>query len=80
MWTYPICYWRREEGVTIDPERMKWLSQSRNAFQLWMCQVVKVKADLVKNNITEEPGFKVNWMWSSRIWQEGTSASQESVN
>ena len=91
VWRYPICYWRREEGITIDPERMEWLGQSRNDFQLWMCQVVKVKADLLKNNIlknnnllkhniTEEPGmlspwFKVNWMWSSRIWQETTSMS-----
>ena len=56
------------EGVTIDPERMERLGQSRIDFQLWMCQVVKVKADLLKNNIlknnnllkhntTEEPGM-----------------------
>ena len=57
MWRYLICFWRREEGITIDPERMKWLGQSRNDFQLWIGQVVKVKAGLVKNNITEEPGM-----------------------
>ena len=35
----------------IAPERMKRLSQSRNNTQLWMCLVVKVKSDAVKNNI-----------------------------
>ena len=32
-------------------ERMKWLSQSRNDAQLWMCLVMKVKSDAVNNNI-----------------------------
>ena len=31
------------------PERMK-LSKSGNKTQLWMCLVVKVKSDAVKNN------------------------------
>ena len=35
----------------IAPERMKRLGQSRNDVQLWMCLVVKVKSDAVKNNI-----------------------------
>ena len=43
--------------LLIDPERMKQLSQSRNDAQLWMCLVVKVKSDAVKNNITQEPGI-----------------------
>ena len=30
---------------------MKWLGQSGNDAQLWMCLVVKVKSDAVKNNI-----------------------------
>ena len=30
---------------------MKWLGQSRNDAQLWMCLVVKIKSDDVKNNI-----------------------------
>ena len=34
---------------------MKQLGQSRNDTQLWMCLVVKVKPDAVKNNIAEEP-------------------------
>ena len=34
----------------IATERMKWLSQSRNDAQLWMCLVVKLKSDAVKNN------------------------------
>ena len=35
----------------IIPEGMKRLSQSRNKAQLWMCLVMKVKSDVVKNNI-----------------------------
>ena len=34
----------------IAPEGMKRLCQSRNSTQLWMCLVVKVKSDAVKNN------------------------------
>ena len=37
--------------LLIAPERMKLLDQSRNDAQLWMCLVVKVKSDAVKNNI-----------------------------
>ena len=33
------------------PEEMKKLGQSRNDAQLWMCLVVKVKCDAIKNNI-----------------------------
>ena len=40
--------WRK---TTKAPERMKLLDQSRNDAQLWMCLVVKVKSDAVKNNI-----------------------------
>ena len=35
----------------IAPERMKRLGQNRNNAQLWMCLVVKVKSDAVKNDI-----------------------------
>ena len=31
--------------------RMKWLGQSGKNTQLWMCLVVKVKSDAVKNNV-----------------------------
>jgi len=34
----------------IAPEGMKRLSQSGDNTQLWMCLVVKVKSDAVKNN------------------------------
>ena len=34
--------------LLIALERMKWLGQSRNNAQLWMCLVVKVESD-VKN-------------------------------
>ena len=36
--------------LLIAPERMKRLGQSGNNAQLWMCLVVKVKSDAVKNN------------------------------
>ena len=39
----------------IGPERMKRLGQSRNDAQLWMCLVVDIKSDAVKNNIAWEP-------------------------
>ena len=60
--------------LLIAPERMKHLGQSRNNTQLWMCLVVKVNFDVVKNNIAQEPGtlhpcIKVNWKWSSGRWQ-----------
>ena len=42
----PNMLLRRE----IAPEGMKRLRQSRNSTQLWMCLVVKVKSDAVKNN------------------------------
>ena len=37
--------------LLIAPERMQWLSQSRNDTQVWMCLVLKVKSDAVKNSI-----------------------------
>ena len=37
--------------LLIAPERMKRLSQRGNSTQLWICLVVKVKSDAVKNNI-----------------------------
>ena len=35
--------------LLIAPERMKQLGQRRNDAQLWICLVVKVKSDAVKN-------------------------------
>ena len=43
---------RSRGHLPIVPERMKWLGQSGNDTQLWMCLVVKVKSSAVKNNIT----------------------------
>ena len=37
--------------LQIAPERMKQLDQSENNAQLWMCLLMKVKSDAVKNNI-----------------------------
>ena len=39
-----------EKSREIAPERMKRLSQSGNNTQLWICPVVKVKSDALKNN------------------------------
>ena len=36
----------------IDPEKMKWLGQSRNYAHLWMCLVVKGKSNPINNNIS----------------------------
>ena len=40
-----------EKSGEIAPERMKSLSQSGNNAELWVCLVVKVKSDAVKNNV-----------------------------
>ena len=45
-----------EKSGEIAPEGMKKLSQNRNT-QLWMCLVVKVKLDVIKNNMALESGM-----------------------
>ena len=40
--------------LIIAPERMKWLGQSGNDAQVWMCLVVKVK---YKEQYCIEPGM-----------------------
>ena len=40
------------------PEKMKRQSQSKSSAQLWMCLVMEVKSDAVKNNIAQEPVTK----------------------
>ena len=45
------------EGRETAPEGMKRVSQSGNNTHLWMCLVMKVKSDAVKNNIAQEPGM-----------------------
>ena len=48
--------WGLKESDTTEclsphaPERMKWLGQSGNNTQLWMCLGVKLKSDAVKDN------------------------------
>ena len=41
----------KSRELLIAPERMKWLGQSRNSVQLWMCLVLKVKSNAAKNLI-----------------------------
>ena len=36
--------------LLIAPERMKQLGQRRKDARLWMCLVVKLKSDTLKNN------------------------------
>ena len=43
--------------LLLAPERLKQLSQSGSDAQLWMCLVVKVKSDAVKNNTAQELGM-----------------------
>jgi len=43
--------------LLIAPVRIKSRGQSRNDDQLWMCLVLKVKSNSVKNNIASEPGM-----------------------
>ena len=43
--------------LLISPERMKQLGQIRNDAQLWMCLVVKVKSDAIKNITAQKPGI-----------------------
>ena len=46
-----------EKSGDIFPEEVKRLSQSGNNAQLWMCLVVKLKSNAVKNNIAQESGM-----------------------
>ena len=48
-----------ENSGEIIPEKMKSLSQSKKDAELWLCLVVQVKSDAVKNNIAQEPGMLV---------------------
>ena len=43
-----------EKNGQVALEGMKRLSQSRKKAQLWMCLVMKVKSDTVKNNTAQE--------------------------
>ena len=43
--------------LLIAPERIKRSGQSGNDAPWWMCLVVKVKSDAVRNNIAQEPGM-----------------------
>ena len=42
---------KSEGQLLIAPEGMKWLGLSGNNAQLWLCLVMKVKSDAVKNGI-----------------------------
>ena len=37
--------------LLIAPVRMKWLGQSGNSAQVWVCLVVEVKSDAIKNSV-----------------------------
>ena len=39
-----------EKSREVTPERMKWLSQSKNSAQLWMWLVMEARFDVIKNN------------------------------
>ena len=48
--------------LLIAPVRMKKLGQRGNNTQLWMCLVVKVKFEALKNNIAQESGMLGPWI------------------
>ena len=51
-WKMSNMLLRKSGGqLLIDTGRMKQLGQSRNNAKLWICLVVKLKFDAVKNNI-----------------------------
>ena len=54
---WPIGQYATGKSRETAPEGMKRLSQSGNNAQLWMCLVVKVRSDAVKNSIAQEPGM-----------------------
>ena len=56
-WKVSNMLLEKSEGqLLIAPERMKQLDQSRNNVQLWMCLVVKVESEAVKNNNSQDSG------------------------
>ena len=46
-----VVHYALKKRGEMAPEGMKKLSQSRNKTQLWMCLVLIVKSDALKNNI-----------------------------
>ena len=46
-----VVHYALKKRGEMAPEGMKRLSQSGNNAQLWMCLVMKVKSDAVKNSI-----------------------------
>ena len=56
-WKVPNMLLVKSRGQLLPaPERMKWLAKTETIVQLWICLVVKVKPDIVKNNVAQEPG------------------------
>ena len=54
--------------LLIAPEKMQWLRQSENDAHLWMCLVVKVKPDAIKNTIAFQVRFmNVRFMNHSKL-------------
>ena len=54
----------KSRELLIAPERMKWLGQSRNSVQLWMCLVLKVKSKCCKEPYCIGP-------WNVRFMNQG---------
>ena len=57
-WKVSIMLLGKSRGqLLIAPETVKQLGQGRNDAHLWLCLVVKVKSNAIKNNIAQEPGM-----------------------
>ena len=50
---------------------MKWLGQSEQDPQLWVCLVAKVKAHAVKNNVAE--GLQIPRSYKTQRWRDSQS-------
>ena len=48
---------KNREVASEKKKKIKKLGQRGNYAQLWMCLVVSVKSDAVKNNISQERGM-----------------------
>ena len=66
--------------ITDNPRKKEAAGPTGKNTALWMCLVVKVKPDGVKNNVAWEPETLGTRRGSSRRWRDWTLTSWESVS
>ena len=67
------------EQLLMAPERMKQLGQSGNDALLWICLVVKVKPNAVKNRSIQERAEEERRLQSTRLTKFPDSFSLDSI-